>query len=415
MALVKPFKAIRPSVDKVHLVASRSIDAYPTEELKNKLRAEPYSFLHIINPDHSDRIPTLPGSIERLQKVKNKFAEFITNKIFIKDTSPAFYIYRQIKENVTYTGIIGCAAVDDYYNGIIKKHEQTLTEREEKLKDYLDICDFNAEPVLFCYPSDTIIDNITDSVIQTAPLYDFVTNDAVKHRLWKIDNPAILKEIENRFDKIRSIYIADGHHRSASSALLGKERKQNNPGHTGNEPYNFYLGIFFPETQLRIFDFNRVIADTKGLSAEELINKISDSFNVEEKKDLLYKPNCLHNFSMYLDKKWYSLTAKQEICTNNDPVEILDAQLLSKYILAPILNITDLRTDKRIKFVPGIKGAEELKNKVDSGKYKVAFGLFPVTMQQLKKVADAEKIMPPKSTWVEPKMRSGLTIYSLSE
>ncbi|MEO6883516.1 MAG: DUF1015 domain-containing protein [Bacteroidia bacterium] len=415
MAIVIPFKGIRPAKDKVHLVASRSVDGYTPAELKDKLFGNPYSFLHIINPDFYDGQKTRPGSPERLQKVKNKFLDFVQEKVFVKDETPCYYIYRQIKNNQEYTGIIGCSAIEDYFNGVIKKHEQTLTNREEKLKNYLEVCDFNAEPVLFSYPNDKQIDALTAKITSVSAMYDFTTTDKVRHQLWVVNKTENIQLILEHFSKMPAIYIADGHHRSASSALLGKSRKEKNKNHTGKEPYNFYLGIFFPETQLKIYDFNRVVKDLNGLPKNIFLEHLNEFFIVEKKGEKIYKASELHNFSMYIENEWYSLTLKKYFFDDQNPVESLDAFILTKHILAPILNIQDLRTDKRIAFVSGIKGMEELKKQVDADKAKVAFGLYPVSMTQLKNIADTNNIMPPKSTWVEPKMRSGLVVYSLSE
>ena len=332
-----------------------------------------------------------------------------------QDNLAAYYIYQQIKEDNTYTGIIGCSSIDDYLNGVIKIHEQTLTEREQKLKEYLEVCDFNAEPVLFSYPNDKVIDTITQRTIANDATFDFTTTDRVRHKLWVLNDTKQVKEIEDRFAKIPAIYIADGHHRSASSSLLGKSRKEKNKKHTGNEAYNFYLGVFFPEDQLKIYDFNRVVKDLNGLSTVDFIKKLSEKFEVQEKGKEIYKASSLHNFSLYVDGKWYSLSAKKNTIDNNSPVGSLDASILTEQILSPILNIHDLKTDKRIAFVSGIRGMQELQAQVDSGKMKAAFGLFPVAMSQLKLIADTNNIMPPKSTWVEPKMRSGLVIYSLAD
>jgi uncharacterized protein (DUF1015 family) len=415
LANIIPFKGIRPAKDKVHLVASRSLDGYKIGDLKDKLEGNPYTFLHIVHPDYNDPNKTKPGSAERLQKTKRKYLEFIHEGILEQDTQAAYYIYQQIKEGNTYTGIIGCSSIDDYLNGVIKIHEQTLTEREQKLKEYLEVCDFNAEPVLFSYPNDKVIDTITQRTIANDATFDFTTTDRVRHKLWVLNDTKQVKEIEDRFANIPAIYIADGHHRSASSSLLGKSRKEKNKKHTGNEAYNFYLGVFFPEDQLKIYDFNRVVKDLNGLSTSDFIKKLSEKFEVQEKGKEIYKASTLHNISLYVDGKWYSLTAKKNTVDNNSPVGSLDASILTEQILSPILNIHDLKTDKRIAFVSGIRGMQELQAQVDSGKMKAAFGLFPVAMAQLKLIADTNNIMPPKSTWVEPKMRSGLVIYSLAD
>lgn len=415
MATVKPFKGIRPSKDKVHLVASRSVDTYKPAELNAKLAENPYTFLHIIKPKFTQEQKVNINSPEYLKKIKANYERFIKDGIFETDHEQSFYVYRQEKDDNAYTGIIGCASIDDYFNGVIKIHEQTLTKKEEKLRDYLEVCDFNAEPVCLTYPADAVIDKTVDSITKGEPVYDFTTTDRVRHKLWKVDDGQRVKFISDRFKKISAVYIADGHHRSASSALLGKKKREQNPGYTGEEPFNYFMAIFFPEHQLKIFDFNRVVKDLNGLREPEFIGKLEEKFVVEEKGTNPYKPHQLHNLSMYLEGKWYSLTAKPGTYIENDPVESLDVSILSKHVLSPVLGIHDLKTDKRIGFVPGVKGMEELKAQVDSGKAKVAFGLYPVTMEQLKAISDTGNIMPPKSTWVEPKLRSGLVVFGLSE
>lgn len=413
MATIIPFKGIRPVNNKAQLVPSRSVDNYTSLELKAELSNNPFTFLHVINPDFKDVHKSKPGSDERLQQTKAKFHQFIKEKILIQDTSPCFYVYQQNKNGKSYTGIIGCSSIDDYFNGTIKIHEQTITEREEKLKHYLDMCEFNAEPVLFSYPDDIAIKEITSKITETKPDQDFITDDGVNHKLWIIKDEHNISDIRKHFSKIKSIYIADGHHRSASSALLGQLRRKENPSYTGKEAFNFYLGIFFPETELKIFDFNRVVKDLNHLSANEFIAKVSEKFTVTEKGIEIYKPNKKTNFSMYLQGKWYSLNAKKEILHTNNPLQDLDATILSEHILSPILHIHDLRKNKRIRFVSGINGMKELKDQVDHQGFEIAFGLYPVTMNQLKFIADNNMIMPPKTTWVEPKLRSGLVVYSL--
>ena len=415
MANILPFKGIRPVKDKVHLVASRSVDGYDASELHSKLASNPYSFLHVISPDYSEGKKTKPGSPERLKKVKAKYQKYIDEQILVSDQYPSYYVYQQYKDEFVYTGIIACTSIDDYINGKIKIHEQTITDREEKLMHYLEVCDFNAEPVLFSYENDFRIDEITADTVKTEPEFDFTTTDRVRHKLWVISNPAVVNELCERFKTISHVYIADGHHRSASSALLGKSRRKEKVNYSGKEAFNYYLGIFFPETQLKIFDFNRVVKDLNGLNTQSFIEKLQTNFTVTFKGQELYKPTQKHNFSMYIEGNWYSLDPKKELIHNEEPVGSLDASILSEHILSPILNIHDLKTDKRIGFVSGIKGMKELKNQVDHWDFKVAFGLYPVEMEQLKHIADTNNIMPPKTTWVEPKMRSGLVIYSLGD
>ncbi len=415
MASIIPFKGIRPAADKVHMVVTRSADNYKKEILKHKLDTNPYSFLHIINPDFDSAKRSKPGSPERLKKTKAKFLDFLKDEIFIRDHKPSYYLYQQVKAGNIYTGIIGCSSVEDYENGVIKKHEQTLKDREEKLKDYLEVCDFNAEPVLFFYPDNAVIEDLINYYLVKHPAYDFTTTDRVRHKLWIIGDKKNVDTIRKAFEKMNAIYIADGHHRSASSSSLARSIKEKNPNHTGKESYNYYLGIFFSENQLKVFDFNRVVTDLNGYKIPELLEKIKEKFRLLPHNQNLYKPEHKHKFSMYVDGKWYELKAKPEICGTGNAVKNLDASILSDHILAPILGIEDLRTNKRVAFVPGVKGMEELKAQVDSGKYQIAFGLFPVSMTDLKHIADINGIMPPKTTWVEPKIRSGLVVYSLGE
>lgn len=415
MAKIIPFKAIRPVFDKVHLVASRSVDGYNPSELRDKLAGNPFSFLHVINPDFSDGVKTKPGSTERLKKVKQQFKHFVSEKIFLQDLDACYYLYRQIKENNEFIGIIACSSIDDYLNGVIKIHEQTITQREEKLKDYLEVCEFNAEPVLFCYPNDKEIDALSEQILDTRPDYDFTTTDKVRHTVWVINKPEQINTLAKRFECIPNIYIADGHHRSASSTLLGKLRRETKENYDGNEAFNYYLGVFFPESQLKIYDYNRIVKDLNGLSVDELKQQLTTHFDITEVNNTNYKPTKKHDISMYVNGSWYCLAAKDTIYNPKDPIDSLDAAILTKYILSPIFDVHDLKTDKRIGFIPGVKGSEELKKQVDEGKAAVAFGLYPVTMDHLKWIADTNNIMPPKSTWVEPKMRSGLLIYSLEE
>ncbi len=415
MARIIPFKGIRPAADKVHLVASRSVDTYKAPELRLKLAENPFTFLHVINPDFSDGKKTKPGSPQRLAKVKQRYCDFVDEGILEKDEKPSFYLYRQRKGNHTYTGIIGCSSIDDYFNGVIKKHEQTLAAREQKLKDYLDVCDINAEPVLFCYPDDNLINGLVETISHRVADYDFTTTDKVRHTLWVIDDHSETSFLSKRFESIDAIYIADGHHRSASSALLGKERREKAGSFKGNEGFNYYLGIFFPESELTIYDYNRVVKDLNGLSNEEFLKNLSESFRIENKGNVDFHPKHLHNIGLYLDGEWYSLELKQEKLTSYDPVSTLDADILSRMVLSPVLGIHDLRTDQRVEFVPGIKGLKGITEPVDQGRMKAGFALFPVSMSQLKLIADTNNIMPPKTTWVEPKIRSGLVIYDLAE
>jgi uncharacterized protein (DUF1015 family) len=416
MAVIKPFKGIRPAPDKVHLVASRPLDTYPPDVLAKKLEENPYTFLHVIKPDFGTKEKSKPGSTELLKKIKAKFEEFRKEGYFIQDKEEAFYIYSQEKNGEKHTGIIGCASVDDYLDGTIKIHEQTLANKEETLKNYLEVCDFNAEPVCLTYPSDKEIDNLVKkNIVNSQPVYDFTTTNRRRHKLWKVDAPEDVEKISQRFSQMPAVYIADGHHRSASSTLLAKAKRQGLHNFSGKEPFNYFMAIYFPEHDLKIYDYNRIITDIDGFTTEEFLDKVSASFEVKEVSEELYKPRQLHEISLYIEGKWYSLKAREGTVDEQSPSASLDAAVLSDNLLGPILGITDLRTDKRVGFVNGIQGPEEIKRQVDSGKMKAGFGLYPVTMEQLKAVADAGASMPPKSTWIEPKLRNGLTIYSLGE
>jgi uncharacterized protein (DUF1015 family) len=415
MANVVPFKAVRPTKDKVHLVASRSVDGYNPGELRDKLAGNPFTFLHVINPDFEDGRRTRPGSKERLGKVKRRFASFVNDGIFVREDAPAYYVYSQFKDGVASTGIIACAGIDDYLSGVIKVHEETITQREEKLKEYLEVCEFNAEPVLFCYPNVPAIDELINEVSKGAPEYDFTTTDKVRHTLWVVKDADRVNRIGSHFSGVPYIYIADGHHRSASSALLGLARRKADPSFRGDEPFNFFLGVFFAEKELRIMDYNRLVKDPHFMGPDKLIPMLKARFDVREMKEDVFKPRKKHELSMYTAGKWFALSAKEGTYRSDDPVGSLDASILTNHILAPVFDIHDLKIDKRIAFVPGVKGAGALKRAVDDGKAEVAFGLYPVTMEHLKWIADTHSIMPPKSTWIEPKMRSGLVIYSFEQ
>ncbi len=409
MAIIRPFRGIRPAKDKVHLVASSAVDSYSSAKLNSRLSENPYSFLHIIKPEFKEKVRSKPGSPELLQKIKKKFLQFIDEGTFYQDKEESFYIYQQIIDGNVSTGITACANIWDYYNGVIKVHEQTFPDRVEKLKSYLEVCDFNAEPVCLSYPDNRTIDEIIGRIILSAPKYDFTTTDRIRHKLWKASDRKTIGEITTAFEKIPCIYITDGHHRTASSALLGKTKKTNNPNHTGKEPYNFFMVVLFPESNLKVYEFNRIVKDLNYLSKEVFLKKLTADFIIEEKGPSAYRPDKKGNFSMYFDEKWYSLTIK------NAANSKLDVDLLSELILAPHLGIHHLITDKRIVCVSGTKGILELKKRIDSGKATVGFGLYPVTVKDIIHMADADITMPPKSTWVEPKTGSGLVIYSLSD
>lgn len=390
------------------MVASRSVEGYSTAQLYSKLSENPYSFMHVIKPDFGEGTKAKQNSPELLQKIRKKYLQFVQDGILTADAEENFYIYQQIKEGHAFTGIIACASIWDYFNDVIKRHEQTLSDREEKLKHYLEVCDFNAEPVCLCYPDNKSIAEIIAAATAQEPTNDFSTTDKIEHKLWKVSDKKTIGDIVSAFGKIPVVYIADGHHRTSSSALLGKAMKEKNRDHTGNEPYNFFMAAFFPESDLKIYEFNRIIKDLNFLSKETFLRKLSANFIITEKGTTPCTPAGKGEFSMYLEENWYSLALK------NTYEDKLDAELLTELILSPLLDIHDLKTDKRVFFVSGTKGIKELKKIIDTGKASVGFGLYSVTIKDMIKVADAKGIMPPKTTWVEPKMRSGLVVYSLT-
>ncbi len=413
MARIRPFAGIRPATDKVARMVSPSPDRLSAQAIQEELSNNPDSFLQILFPDFLDKIITEPGSPERLLKTKQRYNSYLQEQRLLRDNKPAYYIYRQQSDNHFYVGIMACTSIDDYRNGVIKVHEATLTDREEKLRAYLEVCGYNAEPVLFAYPDHSDINKWVTTQIQQKPIYDFVTQGNLHHEIWMVNSENEIKILTNYFSELSAIYIADGHHRSASSALLGESKRIQNPNYTGEEPWNFYLGIFFPESQLNILPYHRVTTDLNGLTPEQFLAALSNDFTVDSISAADAQPPARHSFTLYVDKKWYLLTLKPERVQEGDPVHALDAYLLTHYILNPILGISDLKTDTRIGFISGNSEIHELENQVNSGKYSAAFGLFPVQMDELKRIADSGAIMPPKSTWVEPKLKTGLIIYSL--
>ena len=409
MAIVKPFSAVRATRDKVALVSSRSYEAYSAAELSAQLDFNPFSFLHIISPNfrHQENM----SNDERFQMIHDKYVEFKTLNHFSKDASPVFYMYKKVTQNYSCCGIIAATSAADYANNIIKKHEDTLHKREVLFEKYLKTTGFNAEPVLLTYPDNTKIASILTKYQQTRAEYEFTTENYKTHYLWRIDHLEDISTIQHEFDKMNAIYIADGHHRTASSYLLAEDMKNENPLHSGNEDYNFFMSYLIPESDLQIHEFNRLITDLNGLSKLQFLEKLNFWFRIQNRGSALYRPSKKHHFSMYLDGEFYSLYLKKETYEIDNPLSDLDPELLFTTVLRPILGINDLRNDKRIDYAHSEKGANHLKSSVDSGQYKVAFGLFPITIAQLKAVADAGLTMPPKSTYILPKLRSGLTIY----
>lgn len=398
MAIVRPFKAIRPTRDKANLVATRSYLSYSDETLKEKLEHNPFTFLHIINPNIKKK------GINKFNAVKAKFNDFKEAGFFITEDTETFYIYQQKNENQTFEGIIGATAVADYLNGNIKKHEHTITAREKMFESYLDTTGFNAEPVLLCHQKNTDITNLIQYYKVTRAEYEFATTDKTIHKLWLVNSTKDINIIINSFKNIDNLYIADGHHRSASSALLAQNSTKK------NSPY--FMSFLIDENQLNIINFNRLIKHTNGLTSYELIAEIKKSYTVIEKGSIPYSPTFTDEISMYIRGTWYSLVALPENI-EQDCVSRLDPAILSNNILAPILNITDEKTDENISFESGTTPLSIIANKIDSGEYEIAFILKPISISALKEVADNNRFMPPKSTYIEPKLRSGLTIYSL--
>jgi uncharacterized protein (DUF1015 family) len=416
MAIVKPFRGLRPPRDIAKDLACLPYDVMNSEEAAEMAEGKECSLLHITRSEIDLPPETDTHSDAVYVKSAENFRIWQERGWLVQDKKPKYYIYAQTMNGRTQYGIVGCAAVSDYLNGIIKKHELTRPDKEQDRMVHVRVNDANIEPVFFAYPAVKEIDDIVKKIVSTVkPEYDFTSEDGFGHHFWVIDNEGTNLKLEKLFDtKVPFTYVADGHHRTAAAALVGKERKDANPGHKGDEEYNFFLAVHFPDNQLQIIDYNRTIKDLNGLTPEDLLTKLAKSFVIEGKGTKIYKPSALHNFSMYLNGEWYSLTAKEGTYDDNDPIGVLDVTILTNQILSPILDIQDLRRSKRIDFVGGIRWLGELNKRVDSGDMKIAFALFPVSMNQLITIADSGNIMPPKTTWFEPKLRSGLVIHLLS-
>lgn len=414
MAKIKPFKGIRPPKQYVEEVESRPYDVLDSEEARVEAGDNEKSLYHIIKPE----IDFEPGTSEYDPRVYEKAAEnfkkFQDKGWLVQDDKDNYYIYAQTMNGKTQYGLVVCAFVDDYLNGVIKKHELTRRDKEEDRMKHVRVNNANIEPVFFAYPDNTVLNDVIMKYAQTEPEYDFIAPiDGFRHQFWIISDSKDIEVVTEEFAKMPALYIADGHHRSAAAALVGAEKAKQNPEHKGTEEYNYFMAVCFQASQLTILDYNRVVKDLNGLSSEEFLKALSKNFDVVEKGADIYKPDHLHNFSLYLDNKWYSLTAKQGTFDDKDPIGVLDVDISSRLILDEILGIKDLRSDKRIDFVGGLRGLEELKRRVDSGEMRMALALYPVTMQQIMDIADSGKIMPPKATWFEPKLRSGLIIHKL--
>ena len=409
MAKVKPFRGIRPPKQFIEEVASRPYDVLNSEEAEGN----PKSLYHIIKPE----IDFEPGTDEHDPKVYDKavenFRAFRSNGWLVQDDEDHYYIYAQTMDGRTQYGIVIAADVKDYVNGVIKKHELTRRDKEDDRMKHVKVNNANIEPVFFAFPDNEVLEGVIRKVAAGEPEYDFVAPDGFGHHFWVVDDDELTATITEEFAKMPHLYIADGHHRSAAAARVGLEKAESDAGHTGEEEYNYFLAVAFPASHLRIIDYNRVVRDLNGLSEEEFLKRLENDFAVEDKGTEIYRPDRLHNFSLYLGGRWYSLTPLEGRYNDADPIGVLDVTISSDLILRDILGITDLRSDKRIDFVGGIRGLGELKARVDSGEMKVALALYPVSMKQLMDIADTGNIMPPKTTWFEPKLRSGLVIHEL--
>jgi len=413
MITFRPFRAIRPSPQIAHSVASRPYDVLDSNEAKTEAAGNEHTFLRVIKPEIDLPESTDLYSDEVYEKGKETFLKMIENGTFVSDTEPSFYVYRLTMDGRAQTGLVGCCNFEEYYAGKIKKHELTRTAKENDRVRHVETLEANAEPVFFSYRGQKEIDQIVNSVVESDAIYDFVADDGIRHELWICDNPSLNEQLSEHFQKLDALYVADGHHRTAAAARVGQKLKDANPNHTGEEEYNFFMAVLFPDDQLKIYDYNRVVKDLNGLKEESFLEKLSEQFEIQKDDFSKIKPSAIRQFAMYLPGQWYRLTPKNT-GRSEDPVADLDVTLLSDLILEPILNIGDLRKSNRIDFVGGIRGLSELSRRVDSGKMAAAFALYPVSMEQLLSIADAGEIMPPKTTWFEPKLRSGLFVHSLS-
>lgn len=410
MARILPFKAVRPTRDKVGLVASRPYQSYSLEQRESRLRDNPFSFLHIVNPGFKfDR--QLSGEA-RYNLVRNRYLEFKEDGVFVQDETPSYYVYQITdRDQQVFNGIIAAASTADYESNIIKRHEDTIELREVVFKDFLKTVGFNAEPVLLTYPDNAIIASIIKEVQSVRSEYEFTTTYRDTHLLWKVEDEKQIQTIASEFDKMNTVYIADGHHRSASAYLLYNDLKSDNPNHNGKEPYNYFMSYLIPESDLKIHEFNRVIKDLNGLTKKEFLIQLDATFRIENRGQIPYHPTKKHHFSMYLDNEFYSLFLRKTIYEYHSSLDALDSQILFKTILQPILKIQDLRNDDRIGYINGKEDIVSMKSSIDSGKYRVGFGMLPVTTEEMKTIADDGYTMPPKSTFIEPKLRYGITIY----
>lgn len=414
MATIKPFKGVRPPKSLVERIVSRPYDVLNSDEARAEAAGNDMSLYHIIKPEIDFPVGTDEHDERVYAKAAENFQKFQDNGWLVQDTNEHYYVYAQTMNGRTQYGLCVAAAVSDYMTGNIKKHELTRRDKEEDRMKHVRVNNANIEPVFFAYPHNDELDAIVAQITRRDPEYDFVTADGFGHHFWVIDDKATIERITQLFAAMPAMYIADGHHRSAAAALVGNEKRLQNPNHRGDEEYNYFLAVCFPDNQLTIIDYNRVVKDLNGLTDNEFLAKIAEHFDIEDKGTDIYKPARLHNFALYLGGHWYSLTAHPDTYDDHDPIGVLDVTVSSNLILDKILGIKDLRSDKRIDFVGGIRGLGELQRRVDSGEMRMALALYPVSMQQIIDIADSGNIMPPKTTWFEPKLRSGLIIHKLS-
>ena len=415
MATIKPFKGIRPPKELIEQIESRPYDVLNSEEAREEAKGNEKSLYHIIKPEIDFEVGASEYDPRVYEQAAKNFKKFQEKGWLVQDEKDHYYIYAQTMNNKTQYGLVVGAYVNDYLDGTIKKHELTRKDKEEDRMKHVRVCDANIEPVFFAYPDNAALDQLIMRYAATAPEYDFIAPiDGFRHQFWIIENVEDINLITAEFEKMPALYIADGHHRSAAAALVGAEKAKQNPNHKGDEEYNYFMAVCFQASQLTILDYNRVVTDLNGLTEQEFLTRLEKDFVVEDKGTDIYRPNALHNFSLYLNKHWYSLTAKDGTFDNSDPIGVLDVDISSRLIFDSILGIKDFRTDKRIDFVGGLRGLEELKRRVDSGEMQMALALYPVSMQQIMDIANTGNIMPPKATWFEPKLRSGLVIHKLS-
>ncbi|MDR0542921.1 MAG: DUF1015 domain-containing protein [Dysgonamonadaceae bacterium] len=415
MAIIKPFRGIRPPKKHVEEVASRPYDVLSSEEARREAAGNEKSLYHIIKPEIDFPAGKDEHDADVYDKAAENFRKFQEKGWLVQDDKENYYVYAQTMNGRTQYGLVVGSYVDDYLNGVIKKHELTRKDKEEDRMKHVRINNANIEPVFFAYPDNEELDEIVKKITTQTPEYDFVSSDSIGHHFWVISDEAIIRRITEIFAAIPCLYIADGHHRSAAAALVGLEKAGQNPHHTGKEEYNYFMAVAFPANQLKIMDYNRVVKDLNGWTPDEFLNRLSEDFDITDKGESIYRPERLHNFSLYLNRRWYSLDAKPGTYDDNDPIGVLDVTISSRLILDKILGMKDLRTDKRVDFVGGLRGLEELERRVNGGEMAAALALYPVSMQQLIDIADTGNIMPPKTTWFEPKLRSGLIIHALND